>query len=54
VASRAALRERWRGLREWQRRALKALVVVLLGLLILGPIYGFTGSAFLVVLVVIV
>jgi branched-chain amino acid transport system permease protein len=54
VADRAALRERWRGLKEWQRRALKAAVVVLLGMLILGPIYGFTGSAFLVALVVIV
>ncbi len=54
MASRAAWRERWRGLNDWQRRALKAALVFLLGILILGPIYGFTGSAFLVFLVVIV
>jgi branched-chain amino acid transport system permease protein len=45
---------RWDGLRPWQRRALKAAVVALLGIVVLAPIYGFTGSAYLVLLVVLV
>jgi branched-chain amino acid transport system permease protein len=46
--------ERWRSLRPWQRRALKAALVTVLGIVVLAPIYGFDGAAYLVVLVVLV
>jgi branched-chain amino acid transport system permease protein len=46
--------ERWRGLRPWQRRAVKAAVVLVLGMLVLAPIYGFDGGAYLAALVVVV
>jgi branched-chain amino acid transport system permease protein len=44
--------ERWRKLRPWQQRAFKAAVVGLLGILILAPIYGFDGAAYLAFLVI--
>jgi branched-chain amino acid transport system permease protein len=46
--------ERWEGLRSWQRRAVKAAVVGLLGVAVLAPIYGFDGAAYLAFLVVVV
>jgi branched-chain amino acid transport system permease protein len=43
---------RWKALRPWQRRAVKAAIVGLLGILILGPTYGFDAAAYLAFLVV--
>src|SRR5207302_6541725 len=39
--------ERWRSLPGWKRRAAKAGVVGLLGMIVLAPIYGFDGAAYL-------
>ena len=43
--------ERWKGLPSWQQRLVKMVAVVLLGVVILAPIYGFDGAAYLIVLV---
>ena len=43
--------ERWKTLPSWQQRLVKFLAVVLLGVVVLGPIYGFDGAAYLMVLV---
>ncbi len=42
---------RWNALTTWQQRLVKMLAVVLLGVVILAPIYGFDGAAYLIVLV---
>jgi branched-chain amino acid transport system permease protein len=52
LKSRVSNSARWQSFRPWQRRAVKALVVALLGIAVLAPIYGFDGAAYLVVLVV--
>src|SRR5437762_3029020 len=44
--------ERWHSLTGWQRRAAKAAAVGLLGVVVLAPIYGFDGAAYLAFLVV--
>jgi branched-chain amino acid transport system permease protein len=43
---------RWRRLPEWQRRLVKAATLLVLGIVVLGPIYGLDGAAFLAFLVV--
>ena len=43
---------RWHALPSWQQRLVKMLAVTLLGIVILAPIYGFDGAAYLIVLVV--
>jgi branched-chain amino acid transport system permease protein len=43
--------QRWQRLPAWQQRLGKLLAVVLLGVVILAPIYGFDGAAYLIVLV---
>jgi branched-chain amino acid transport system permease protein len=53
LAARLGLHEsRWTGLASWQQRALKATAVGLLGIVVLAPIYGFDGAAYLAFLVV--
>src|SRR5437762_8197109 len=50
---RAGLDEaRWSAFQPWQRRAVKAAVVGLLGMVVLAPIYGFDAAAYLAFLVV--
>ena len=43
---------RWQSLPSWQRRAVKAAIVGLIGVLVLAPIYGFDAAAYLAFLVV--
>jgi branched-chain amino acid transport system permease protein len=43
---------RWHSFRPWQRRAIKATAVGLLGIVVLAPIYGFAGAAYLAFVVV--
>src|SRR5262245_51487173 len=43
---------KWGRLPEWQRRLVKAAALLVLGIVVLGPIYGFDGAAFLAFLVV--
>jgi branched-chain amino acid transport system permease protein len=45
-------RERWSALQPWQRRAVKAAAVGLLGTIVLAPIYGIDGAAYLAFAVV--
>jgi branched-chain amino acid transport system permease protein len=47
-----ALLRRYRALRPWQQRAVKAAIVVVLSIAIFAPLYGFKGSAYLSGLVV--
>ena len=44
--------ERWNALQSWQRRAAKAAIVLVLGVVVLAPIYGFDLAAYLAFLVV--
>src|SRR5262245_34540087 len=39
--------DRWKGLRPWQQRAVKAVVVGVVATLVLGPIYGLDRAAYL-------
>src|SRR5438552_14020122 len=43
---------RWQTMPAWQHRATKAAVVGLLGIVVLAPIYGFDGAAYLAFFVV--
>ena len=53
VAGRVGLSEaRWNAYPAWRRRLLKLLAVGILSVLVLAPIYGFDGAAYLIFLVV--
>jgi branched-chain amino acid transport system permease protein len=43
--------ERWQQLTTWQHRLAKAAIVLVLGIVVLAPIYGFDGAAYLAFLV---
>ena len=46
--------ERWLRIKPWQRRAIKAAIVVVLAIAILAPLYGFKGAAYLAALTLLV